>query len=1023
MDLTTVKKELKNYTSFSGSYNINDFIMTEMVIFAVLKETPHKDVEQAYLLLCNYSVIGKINNSQSAAFLQKAHRRLRQYSSKRRWTIALERYCDAVFDDIRYYLIKEEVDEKGKRHLIAEKNPESVPAPDRTEAYLSDILNFSVSHDIIYAKKGKANYNNDSVLLTVDIPENITPENITVSKKGKRKEIKVTLDDLLEAGRRMNELDSLNHCYDTLKTNILKSVKSSHVLESEAMLINECINIVGMVGSGKSTMIKALSYHLANKGKKIVIVLDTVFDVMEMYGYFRKLKLKVSPLVGKKDRLKYINQVLKKNSMYLTAEFSEYLTAGCILDGISQNSESAPVFGNEPCKNLEQYKKRVCCPYFGVCPAARMQRDAEKSDIVVTTVAGFAASHIGLGSTPFFEYVLDNADLVIFDECDKVQRQLDGFFAPTASFSDFIVECSGACKRDMEKASELERKDMNIARYDELLHKSSVVCKIVLNAVNAQSVTWKTLMNDAFSGTILYDRLTTETEESGIPLPKKVKMCFEEAMYGAVEDDEFNNIFHLACFSCDDSDFDRSLRSWLKKNKYSPDMETLSHIKLFLVVARFDEYIRELEAAYCMLPDELRKDMELFGFLQSRFAAQQRILPSSVLGNILGMKNVRHKGLELYRQYAFGRATMTRLPWLRMSDNGESLGPHVILLSGSSWAKGCLDYHVNVPVSYVLEAEKWKREKLAGAEFIELGIKERVSGSSIENRRERLESVIKQCIPTILGRLNAEGKILMIVNSYDEAEYACNKLSGFLSDINAPAQAAFLIRSEDKDNEEKYLNSVERGTIVRFSEREEKILIAPAAAIERGYNIVESSGHSTFSSVFFLVRPMPFSDDITGKYSKLNGIVEGYFSLDDTTDMFKKSHEIRRYASVQWCMLERSVNKELKHLDDVLKKDVTASLFVLILQIYGRLARITEPDKPVPCIYFADGAFRSPDKPGGYDFLNQLIDYLDGMMNDPESGEIAKTLYQPFYEAFKRGVSKYEYNNFSDDYDSEEYYL
>ena len=52
--------------------------------------------------------------------------------------------------------------------------------------------------------------------------------------------------------------------------------------------------------------------------------------------------------------------------------------------------------------------------------------------------------------------------------------------------------------------------------------------------------------------------------------------------------------------------------------------------------------------------------------------------------------------------------------------------------------------------------------------------------------------------------------------------------------------------------------------------------------------------------------------------------------------------------------------------------------------------------------------------------LNELIDYLDSMIDNKETGKIAETLYQPFYEAFKKGVEKNEFADISDDIYSEE---
>lgn len=122
--------------------------------------------------------------------------------------------------------------------------------------------------------------------------------------------------------------------------------------------------------------------------------------------------------------------------------------------------------------------------------------------------------------------------------------------------------------------------------------------------------------------------------------------------------------------------------------------------------------------------------------------------------------------------------------------------------------------------------------------------------------------------------------------------------------------------------------------------------------------------------------------------------------------------------------MEEQSKKSLSFLNDTMKKDVTASLFILILQIFGRLARITDKNKPAPKVFFADGAFRTaPDHPDGYDCLNELRDYLEQMISDETSGEIAKTLYEPFYEAFKKGVNNNVYTDISNGDEAEDEYI
>ena len=82
-------------------------------------------------------------------------------------------------------------------------------------------------------------------------------------------------------------------------------------------------------------------------------------------------------------------------------------------------------------------------------------------------------------------------------------------------------------------------------------------------------------------------------------------------------------------------------------------------------------------------------------------------------------------------------------------------------------------------------------------------------------------------------------------------------------------------------------------------------------------------------------------------------------------------------------------------------------MFVLILQLFGRLARITDPTKEAPCVYFADGAFHAAESSrGGYDSLNELRYYLNEMMEGEQSTAIAASLYEPFYTAFMKGVNE-----------------
>lgn len=100
-----------------------------------------------------------------------------------------------------------------------------------------------------------------------------------------------------------------------------------------------------------------------------------------------------------------------------------------------------------------------------------------------------------------------------------------------------------------------------------------------------------------------------------------------------------------------------------------------------------------------------------------------------------------------------------------------------------------------------------------------------------------------------------------------------------------------------------------------------------------------------------------------------------------------------------------------------------AQKHLMILQIFGRLARITAPSKDPPRIYFADGSFRvSENSQRSYDCLKEIVNYLQDLMNDEQHGAIASALYQPFYTAFMKGVKNNENKNpdYTDSFYSED---
>lgn len=220
----------------------------------------------------------------------------------------------------------------------------------------------------------------------------------------------------------------------------------------------------------------------------------------------------------------------------------------------------------------------------------------------------------------------------------------------------------------------------------------------------------------------------------------------------------------------------KAIRKEIEKNNRKK-IELRKKIQLIITLIFFDKFVMDIGDAYEDSQDITMGYNELVGFIRTRFTAQQDYLPSALMGNLFGIKSTNEDDVLLFRQYAYGRALLTNLPYLRVNRDGVPIGPHVILLSGSSYAKGSYEYHVNADVSYIIEADKSVRDFIAKTQFVELGLEERVSGSPLETREEILRKVVDKCTQNIISELDKEGKILLVVNSFSQAEVVATHLS------------------------------------------------------------------------------------------------------------------------------------------------------------------------------------------------------------------------------------------------------
>ncbi len=1000
---------------------ISQFAEIEAVLYLFMQNAPQADPAKAYLLFTQYQLIGATKCSPMEHDLQTARATLGCYRSQKYWQDALQKYRDDKYNAVRAFTFTV-IDEALRVTLV--ETPYPYPFEKRKKEWESFWTEDFKDPEIpTYAEAGVYKYvypnsdSGESDTVQVKFDESLVKSDlITCTPKKGRAIISITLEELLKTAAQMSDLCPGDPCYTILKTNILKKNQGGKVKIADKLTIQEVVNIIGMVGSGKSTLIKVLAFWCHQHDYRIAIVVDTVAEVLNLQNYLSSLHVNVSPLIGRNERLKYINQVTQPDESCLAKIYAQYLTPACLVDGMDEGHSHAIAFGKEPCYSLRKGRKNHLCPYFDLCPGTKMLRDCYTASVVLTTVAGFAASRVGYERETFLELIMRDFDLVIFDESDRVQKTLDQFFMPETSFNNYIRECAEDCSTYMRLSSKSREENLPMQRYDEMQRHSVTVLSCLIKSLHYELGAWKKITHgDPFSALTLLENLyKVETEYQ---IPKEIY----ELLYGLIDMQNEENtrkstlwaVLETSCRSTDETLFNQIYQVWLNQmgTKFPrPDAEKTrriqdARIKLIIRLIYFDHFIRDLSDAYDACHETAYGQNELFGFLQTRFRQQQYFLPSALCGNLFGLKKTDEEDIILFRQFAFGRSLMKDLPYLRTDSLGNPAGPHVMLLSGSSWAEGSYEYHINRPVSYILEADHEKREFLEKTRFFESGFPERVSGSGEDDRIARLKTVTEKATELIMREYarNA-GKILLVVNSYAQTQVVQEVLEAQLRKASCNVRVCRMI--SDNPNDKYGPGTIRRGEVSRFAYMSEEILIAPALAIERGHNIVDERGHSALSAVFFLVRPMSVPDDIQQKGSKLNGYVESKCKRLPTESVFTYNMRIRNFAAQQWAKVSKTKAFGLTELDQDERRDIVATLFVLILQIFGRLARVTDVTKPEPHVYFIDGAFRGREgQSDDFDCLAELGRYLENLMTNEESAAIAETLYAPFYKAYRKDIA------------------
>ncbi|MCF1593856.1 signal recognition particle [Streptomyces muensis] len=733
--------------------------------------------------------------------------------------------------------------------------------------------------------------------------------------------------------------------------------------------------------------------------------------------------------------------------------------------------------------------QRRLCPLWNRCPRHRGARDLVDAQVWVATPAGLVHSsvpqHQHDEQLRYLELACRMSDLIIVDEADRVQMQLDTAFAPASTLvgkapNSWFDEVAVHKFQQMARDGRLQLSARDVDDWTNAVNTVSAATDRLYALLVKDDGLRRWISVDYFSAFTLHNLLLDSwfpgRKEGERPPPAARTL---DTALGRFRDDPL----HEQQSDTADDEVTRLVNTFVHLTLellHAPQgartrerlRETLTTIvtddsgaldRIDLQARRF-EFTLILSALHSRLDFmttlwprvEAALNLESASNVLSRRPPKdyEAVIPESPMGNVLGFQ-FRHDDrerdgdrsgeLRFFHCNGVGRELLMRLGDLCAVDGRP--GPHVLLMSATSWAGTSSRYHVHAQVGAVLRPRDEEVEAVLGSEFRKEFLywpgndqpkPLRLSGCDPEERPQALLHMLHQLavpdrsLPDSVSMLDAEldeiddperRRILLLVGSYDEARRAAEYLNQIpewngrvtqLVSDDADADTAWTRLPEDTA-----ARTLPRGDVKAFPSVGGDLLVAPLLAVERGHNIVLRGGKAAIGTVYFLARPHPRPDDISLAIQSINDWAVR--QLRDTDGTFRQAAlaaatpdraavAFRSRAFRQW---NRYLTRKIawSSLRDDEKVAFTWDQLVVMWQVIGRLVRGGVPARVV----FVDAAFSpreagfqaadTPDTSLLASMREVLAPYFDAdRVSDLEPAPIDKSLVRELYEPLYRAL-------------------
>lgn len=864
--------------------------------------------------------------------------------------------------------------------------------------------------------------------------------------------IAVTRAEMQEAAELLDQSSDDKYRKEHLQKIILEHFQEMGFAATDSIVFDGVKHLVGLLNAGKSTLIEILTIALIKKGYRVGVVFNEVVTCLRMATLLKKAGVRVSVVIGQRNRKVHLENW---HSVSGGLDGFEHLSTACPLSSYFQPS----VPPSPPCFDLRQIRaddesnpedshhkegERIC-PLIGQCPRHRDANQLADAQVILTTVAAAIFTrplpHVSPQSINYYELMYRTCSVVFFDECDKIQANLDSTFLPAIKliergsngFLDKIVTWTRTQKL---RNSRNDLRQVIFGQFNHAIQNADTLVDNICTQLQLSPDESEWLAKRQFftSSSLARDFVLEIASSQGIDTKSSTFILDKNSVY-----------LELANFLREDwkqSNFaEYAMR--LAKENYQEQQITLSLIQEELLKKGWLKNIKDRRGFICRFSLFLKLVLFVWFFQQAvntayglgeqADSAQEVVffnrIPRDFYGLVPGLASGLVCGFKLERQtnqltlwyfQALGQGRWLLENFSQVFADEGTLGAHALLLSGTSVAPKSPVDHINCPVDYLLRPkERSATEAISQSSFYFSpcywpdGKPVRVSG--VDSKEESLLQIVRSLLrqTDFLQRdfdALPEGRkrLIWYVNSYEQVEFVYNAILTIdtLGEWNKRV-AALTARSPLEEIDE---SLIARGNVENFATTSRAILIAPIAAIGRGKNILNDQGLSAFGGAYFLVRPHPAPDDLDYKF-RLALCRERKALVQEREGNL--SEAAGNWKTESYRLFLKSLNTMLQYSYKGLEKDVREGLIwsqmVLTWQAIARTIRGNQPT----LVRFIDAAWApnlADKKPEteqdsllkGFEYV--LRPYFGKTRTAFDARELAlvRSLYEPFYRALEK---------------------